>query len=89
MCLPFCGCSHLSSFTLIYLRSVGSEPGPILDSRDTSVSISVDKRDKNLLWNLHLCWGRGTVKGLHSRGSCRDLQESSAMEGMGLGVGGR
>ena len=29
VCLPFCGCSHLSSFTLIYLRSVGTEPGPI------------------------------------------------------------
>lgn len=74
---------------LIYLRSVGSEPGPILDSRDTSVSISVDKRDKNLLWNLHLCWGRGTVKGLHSRGSCREPAGVKCHGRDGAGGGGQ
>lgn len=88
-CLPFCGRSRLSSFTLIQLRSVRSEPGPVLNSRDTSVSILVDKRDKNLLWSLHRAGGEGQSRDYVPEEVAGSLQESSAMEGMGLGVGGR
>lgn len=53
------------------------------------MSVSVDKRDKNLLWSLHRAGGEGQSRDYTPEEIAGSLQESSAMEGMGPGLGGR